>query len=833
MKWAAPLLLACAALLPAHDAAARVFSGVVWGTGGAAADPRRLEVHAPATPGPHPLVVLAGVDEGEVVARALAARGRVVALVAPGQATTREAFAEVLAFLYWRGPGYGADSARLDVLAAGPAADALLALARDPAPLLGAGVPEGALRALVVVGATSAEAGAVPPPTLALPSLLVLPAAAGPAGRRDAARLAERWRGYGAAAEAVPAAGDRVGGEALAALVREWLPTVEMARMPRFESLRFATQPEPLPDGAAVSALAAHAGSLFVAAEGDSVTVWRRDAVGPEWRRELAVPAGSVLFFDEVDTPSGARLLMVAAGDDGWTLRRRAADGRWEAAQRLGEGVASARAAWVLSLDEGPGSGASLLVAIDAGAASRLFRLRGDGTLGTEAVAGGERITGLVAHAGVPLLAVHGPRGGRLLRRVGGAAGAWITAAAWDGTRGALSALASLAPESDAAAGLLADGAAVRIEPARGRLVVEADLREALARQWGDGTGAPAAWPGAMRLLHHPHAGDRVHLAGIAPADPREPQRAGWFVVRQAGGHYAYGRAGDPGATGADGAPLRALVASPFVADAGGVVFVLSGGAAPMLRRASLGEPRVPAGAWSDADGALQGLVLERTRAGWLGLLYRVEDDGAPRWYSAGGRIVAGAFADTTGLVRYRLDADRRLQAEAVGRLSIRFGVRADDPACADRPRGEAWALAVAEARIGEHSWTACLAPRAARDRQRPAVDGSGIWMAPDGAWGMAVQSEGFGGDGTERALLFHFDAEGLPTWRLGGGERRAGDAVVLLPGPGGAARMTYGFRGACGAIEASASVQLPEGGGVELPHGEVAMLRGAGGACY
>ncbi|MCE3002727.1 MAG: hypothetical protein LW860_08540 [Xanthomonadaceae bacterium] len=820
------------ALLLAPAVQARVFSGIVWGAGGLPDDPRRLDVHAPAAPGPHPLLVVVDVPDGELVARALAARGRVVALLAPGQVARREALADALAFLYWRGPTYGADSSRLDVVAAGEAADALLALARDPAPLHGAGVPEGSLRAVVLAGAPAADADGAPPPALALPSLLLVAPAGDEAARIGAARIAERWRGFGAAAEAVEGREARVGGESIAAVLHDWLPAVAMPRVPRFESIRFDAEAEDLPDAAPVAAIAALDGALFVAADGAALSVWRRGSAQAPWQRELSAPAARVLHFGSVATAAGVRLALVTAGDSGWSLRLRDPSGSWGPPRVLGDprGV-RARAAWLVALPDAAGGGAGLLVAVDADAASRVFRLRADGRLGTEALADGERITGLVAHAGVPLLAVHGPRGGRLLRRVGGAAGAWVTAVAWEAARGSLSALASLAPEADAAIGVLDDGSAVRLDPARGTLVIEADLREALRHRWGRDAGIPRAWAAPMQALHQPHGGDRVHVAGIALHDPREPPRAGWYVVRQAGGHYAYGRAGDPaGASGAD-ATLRAMVASPFVVDAGTVVYALTAGDPPRLWRGSLGEPRMPTGAWVDRHAPDVGLFLDRTRAGWLALLHRIDGDRQPRWYSAGGQVRNGTFEDSTGLLRYRMDDERRLQAETLGRMTIRFGAAGADRECAGRDG--AWALAVVDVRIGDDAWTACLEPLAARERQRPAVDGSGIWMAPDGAWGMAVQSDGHGADGAERVLFLQFDRDGLPTWRLGRGERRAGDAVVALPGADGEVRLSYGFRGVCGAIEASARVDGPGEDGAAIARGEATLLRGAGGACY
>lgn len=827
MRAFAAVVLLLAGLLGAAPVGARVFTGVGWGGSGDPSDPRTLDVHAPEAPGPHPVVVLAGIADADAVARAIAERGHLVAVLAAGRGGTREELAQALAFVYWRGPGYGGDSERLHVVAGGPAAAALLGLGADPAPLRGAGVPDGTLHAIAV---TQVPDDAPPPAAATPPALLVLASDADPAATRAVARLAERWRAFGAAAEAVEAAGGRAPAEAVADALLRWLPVAALLRAPRFESLRFSATPETLPGEGRAAALATAGEALLLATEGETVAVWRRDAAAAAWRREWSGAAGRVLGFGRV-AESGEPVLLVDRGAD-WRLHRRQADGGWDDGVRLGRSMSPAQAAWLVAVDEPRGAGRALLLAVDAGADSRLLRLRASGALGTESLPGGERITGLVVHQGTPMLAVHGPRGGRLLRRVGDLAGVWITAAAWDGARGALHGLASLAPEEPGLAGVLEGGEAVRIDPARGEVQVEADLAGALARQWGPLSGGIAPIPGSAATLRQPHSGDRVQLLGLSVRDPREPPDAGWYVVRQAGGHYAYGRAGDP--RGGAGGALRQLLASPFVADGGGAFYALDAADPPALRRAVLSPPQVAAGAWADRGAAGRGVVLERTRGGWIALLHRIEADGAARWYSAGGRLRDGVFSDSTGLVRHRRERDGRLAADTVGALTIRFGAAADDPACAGTLRTGAVALAVLEARFGDERVVDCIEPLRPHEAARPVVDGSGLWMAPDGAWGLAVQSTGAGPEGEERALLFHFDAEGLPRWTIGSGTRRAGQAVVALPRDGAEGRVSYGFRGACGSVAGSASLLLPAAGGEPaLVAPETALLRAAGGACY
>lgn len=194
----------------------------------------------------------------------------------------------------------------------------------------------------------------------------------------------------------------------------------------------------------------------------------------------------------------------------------------------------------------------------------------------------------------------------------------------------------------------------------------------------------------------------------------------------------------------------------------------------------------------------------------------------------------ADGLVAETGLVRHRRDADGRLAAEPVGTLAIRFGVDAADPACTGVPRPGARALAVLTVRIADAAWVDCIEPLRPADAARPMIDGSGLWMAPDGAWGIAVQSTGAGPQGDERALVFHFDRHGGPRWLRGEGTRRAGEAVIVLEHGNAEGRLTYAFRGACGAVAGSASLVLPTVGTGPAPvFPATALLNAGGGACY
>lgn len=92
----------------------------------------------------------------------------------------------------------------------------------------------------------------------------------------------------------------------------------------------------------------------------------------------------------------------------------------------------------------------------------------------------------------------------------------------------------------------------------------------------------------------------------------------------------------------------------------------------------------------------------------------------------------------------------------------------------------------------------------------------------------------GAGPQGDERALVFHFDRHGGPRWLRGEGTRRAGEAVIVLEHGNAEGRLTYAFRGACGAVAGSASLVLPTVGTGPAPvFPATALLNAGGGACY
>ncbi len=822
---------------------ARVFSAIAYGASGDPADPRRIDLHTPGTPGPHPMIAIVGFTGVEVLARGLAQQGNVVAVVAVDARTLAADLDAAIVWLWRRGTTYTGDPNRLHLLVTGAAAGAALARAGDPRSLRDAGVSATALRGIAIVGPVEAASTVATPATAALPPLLLI---SGAEPRRRAAALAavalaERWRAAGAAAEVVGAPADPVLPESIADLLLAWLPTVAINRVSRFESMRFAADVGPPAEAGRLAALVAEPEALLAATVGSNLSVWRRDAADGPWRKDLDAGAGRLLWMGNVTWPLGGEQAVLLAAIDGrlklW--RRPPGASIWHAEADLRPVDASVRAAWVIALPPTLTAAGVVLVGLDAGAQSAILRVV-DGRVAVEGVSSGVQITSMAVMQGSAYAAVFEAGGGRVLRRSVGPAGVWTTAAAWNAARGALSGLHSLVPEAPALIGMLGNGELVRIDPARGEVTVETDLIGALGANWGGlgSAGIGLADAGFVELVH-PHSGDRVLAAGLRVSHPRVQRRGGWYVVRQAGGRYAYGRAADRVADGGTDAMLRGLVASPFVRDAGAAVHALTASEHAPLLRGVLSEPRLAQGFWADRTRSDRGLVLQRSGDGWLVLLYLRDGAGQPRWYSASGSIEDQRWQSPQGLLRYSRDVQGGGQrAEAAGTLDLRFGLEAADAACADAGRNGAAALGELRIEVDGISISDCIEPLRATGSIRAATDGSGIWTTPDGGWGIALQS-GSGTDAnTERALLFHFGADGQPRWALGRGEQRDGRAALVVsePGSGAVAHGTLGYRfsGPCGRVEGSASVDMAlEVAGVQLRRSDATLLRVDGATCY
>jgi hypothetical protein len=121
-----------------------------------------------------------------------------------------------------------------------------------------------------------------------------------------------------------------------------------------------------------------------------------------------------------------------------------------------------------------------------------------------------------------------------------------------------------------------------------------------------------------------------------------------------------------------------------------------------------------------------------------------------------------------------------------------------------------------------------CLALPSAAAAARPANDGSGVWSAVDGRFGLALWSTGAGADGTEQVLVFDFGADGSTRWAYANGARRDGAAALNLEDPAQRRVLAYRFSGDCARVEGSASLADEAAGGVP-----VGLVRIAGGACY
>jgi hypothetical protein len=845
MRLAWMLMLLFSAWPASSSAQARVFSAIAYSVSGDPADPRRIDLHTPGTPGPHPMIAIVGFEGAEGLARSLAQQGHVVAVVAVDAGTLAADLDAATVWLWRRGTAYTGDPNRLHFLLTGAAAAAALTRASDPRPLREAGVSTHAVRGIAIVGQVEPENIVAVPASGTLPPLLLI-ADAEPRRRAPAlaaVTLAERWRAAGGAAEVVRTAAGPALLESIDTILLSWLPTVAINRVSRFESMRFAADPGPPADAGRLTALVAESEALLAVTAGSHVVVWRRNAADGPWRQDLDAGSGRVLWIGKLTWPVGGEQAVLLAAVDGrlklW--RRPVGASAWHAEADLRPVDASVRAAWVIALPPTPTASGVVLVGLDAGSQSAILRLVDDGSrVAFEGVPGGLQITGMAVLRDSAYAAVFDAGGGRILRRSGGPAGVWTTAAAWNAARGPIAGLHPLVPEVPALVGMLGNGELVRIDPARGQVVVETDLVGALGANWGGlgSAGVGLSDAGFVELVH-PHTGDRVLAAGLRVSHPRAQRGGGWYLLRQAGGRYAYGRAADAVAGGGPDVMLRGLVASPFVRDAGGAVYALSAAEDAPLLRGTLSAPRHAQGFWADRARDDRGLVLRRSGDGWLALLYLRDAAGQPRWYSASGSIEDRRWQSPQGLLRYRRDVQGGSQrAETVGTFDLRFGLDAADPACAGRGRSDAVALAEMRIEVEGMSISDCIEPLRASGSIRAATDGSGIWTTADGGWGIAVQSGSAADANPERALLFHFGADGQPRWALGRGEQRDGRAslVVSEPGTGGIPTGTLGYRftGPCSRIEGSASVDVAlEVAGVKLRRTDAPLLRVDGAACY
>jgi hypothetical protein len=809
------LLVAVLCVAPAASAA-RLFAGVDYGGSGDLADPRRMDIHTPEVPGPHPLLVLAGITPDEGLAAGMVAREHIVVEVRVRDGQAHEDLLRAIQFLRRRASSYGGDPLR-QILIAGPAlADAALRVAAAPQRLAADGVPPSALRGVVVDGGSGGDDAPLPVGNRRFPPVLLV-AGSTRAGRLASVTLAERWRASGAAVEVVQrGAGPR---STLQDLVLAWLPGTMLPRLARFETLRF--EPEPTPS-ANVVAWATARGALWQVTGDAPLRVLRQEAPGAHWTTRLDVGACRPLWFGALDPVAELWLAVDCGGRlQAYALRD---DGTFAGPVAHGEAPGGVEHAWALALDPTR----EVLLVLDAGSTSHILRLGAAGPAQAEALPSGLRLTGAVTVGMVAHVAAFGPGGGRLLRRIDGPTPVWTTAAAWPATRGALRAPTALDAEGDAVLGLLDGGEVVRIEPARGEIRTEADLRAAFASRWDELAAAPRAAGESFVALRQPQGGDRVHAIGLALERPGDRAR-GWYLLRQGEGRFAYGRVG--GRDGDAGSDVRGLFASPFVADAGAVVFAASADASTPLWRGILPGDAVPQGLWIDVRSPDRGIALFRTDPEWMLLHWWTDADGAPLWASGTGTFEDRLWVPQGDLQRYRrVPGDERLQAEGAGLPELRLGVGPDDPACAAAPQADDVALAVLRL---DGDAPRCLALLAAGDDVRPAIDGSGIWSARDGRFGLAVSSAGSGAEGAERVLLFDFGDDGSPRWAFGRGTRREGTTALTpqVPGAGGARRaLAYRFSGACGRIEGSVRLQFDA---ADAASPEIVLQRIAGGACY
>lgn len=137
---------------------------------------------------------------------------------------------------------------------------------------------------------------------------------------------------------------------------------------------------------------------------------------------------------------------------------------------------------------------------------------------------------------------------------------------------------------------------------------------------------------------------------------------------------------------------------------------------------------------------------------------YTYDEDGAPTWYTSTGQLDGNRLQ--ADLLSHSWQDGAAGPYEVVGELDITF----PGPQVAD-----------VQWRIGEHSGERVLQPFIFA--QEPVLeDHSGIWFDPSEAgYGITVQTQGE----TTFVVLYHYDAEGRPTWVTGTGDADGTDIAL------------------------------------------------------
>jgi len=833
------------AALPAYSA---VFRDARYGVPGGAEPAARLaDVYTPESPGPHPVLVLlhGAVDKSAAAAWPMRLAGRDYVVYAVNHRSDANGalddVVEALRFARRTASGYGGDARRVYLMGVG--ADARLA-ARAATAAAWDTDAQGAPKGTILLGDPGPWTGG----RAVAPALLVQ-AEGDPDSRAATEAWAEHVQRQGVSAQVVAvggsAGGASAGGAQVVDVVDAWLAASEIPRVQRFEHLVFA--PSAVADLDGVVALATDPQALYAAAGN---AIWRRASAGGDWLREREFDR-SVACLQRW---SGSLHVLLSSGT-GFATSSRNASGQWsDPVQRMARDPGLQTPPLCLADPEG-----GLWIA----AGRRLWHF-GDATAARKLLTLDAAITGLAQVDGALVLA--------------SAAGDRIGAALWrlddDGTaRRVLSlplgrpAWRHLQPVSDPEGAdhevlLGAEGERlVRYDLKSGHAPVEEiDLGAALRAQWGAVPDAsPMQLASDFAALVHPETGELLHAAGLDALHPRraDPEwRGAWYLVRDAEGRYALGQVADPAASWPAGgglAPIRAVIASPFVADAGRAAWF--GGAAPgWLAQGRMLRAGPWQGLWWDPSHPGHGLLLQREGGNWLALFYTYDANGAAVWYRA--RLLAEGTelaSDAAGLVAQR-GPSPGAEAPAMvgmGRIALRLGSDAIDATCAESATSDGFpARAVLALDVEGRKAQWCLQPFRFAPPGLPRVAPRGLYGAEpgDSRWGLFVDTQGMGAAARSLAILFYFDRAGLPRWVLGSGSSARGQSEIELRRHSGACigcgkrpahdsaagSLLLRFAGYCGEMRGAASLQLLQSDTQPLlVLRDVALAAATDAACY
>ena len=836
------------ALLLALPVPAAVFRNASYGEPGSGEPAARLvDVYTPESPGPHPVVLLlhGASDKSAATAWPVRLAGRdYVVYNANHRAGMDDALADVaeaLRFVGRSASGYGGDSRRVYLMGVG--ADARLAARAALEAASGADAP-GLPAGTILVG----DPGPWPGGRAGGPALLVRSQAEAGARRATEAWAAQLQR-QGLSAQVVAIDGSVAAppatGATIVDVVDAWLSASEIPRVQRFENLGFA--PAVVPGLAPVQAFAVDADAIHAAAGSQT---WRRTSAAGAWTREHehGAPVACLQQWS-------GQLHAVLASAEGLATSTRDGQGRWSEpvlrVKRQGADPARphclpdpAGGAWIGDGRQlwhfGPGRSARRVVALDSA------------------------ISGMARVGGALVLAVEaGATLGAALWRVDAAGTASRVLVLPSGRAAWRHLLAVPDPEGSAREVLLgAEGGRIhRYDLDAGHAPFEElDLDSALRAQWGGlADRVPPRLSSDFAALAHPETGDRLHVAGLdaRPAPGAEPgARGAWYLVRDLEGRYALGQAGDspPGWPPAGAAPtIRDVVASPFVAD-GGAVLWFGGGDPGWLASGQLARAGPWPGLWWDPAHPGHGLLLQRAGGRWLALLYTYDADGEPAWYRTGLQVEGTDLAsDAAGLVAQRApDPGSAAQALAtIGRLVLRFAPEAVAAACTETVVHDEFPLrAVLALDLAGRKSEWCLRPFRFAPPGLPGVAPRGLYGADSGdaRWGLMVDTQGVGAAARSLAILFYLDRAGQPRWVMGTGASRHGVSELELqrhrgscigcggrPARAGAAgSLLLRFAGYCGELRGAASLQLLQDGAAPLLSlRDAALAPAAEAACY